>query len=57
METKKFYITPSIVAFEIDDSDIVATSTPDEDNPGTPETQNTVNIRFDLEREEEGFAD
>lgn len=57
MVTKKFYITPSIDAFEIDDSDIVATSTPEEDTPDTPETPNTVNIRFDLEREEEGFAD
>lgn len=57
MDTKKFYIIPSIEEIEIERNDIIATSG-EQGGSDTPSPTDDVCIRFDLDNiEDEGFGD
>ncbi len=57
MDTKKFYIVPSIEELSIEVCDIIATSG-EQGGSDTPSPTDDVYIRFDLDNiEEEGFGD
>lgn len=57
MDTKKFYIVPSIEELSIEVCDIIATSG-EQGGSDTPSPTDDVYIRFDLDNiEDEGFGD
>ena len=58
MDTKKFYIVPSIEELSIEVCDIIATSGEQGGGSDTPSPTDDVYIRFDLDNiEDEGFGD